>query len=209
MGLMKFLAVGRSLGRINDQPSPFKMTQQTLLPKFGAGKKVEVVPTVSEPVPDANASLKEAAVMNTPSTDTKANSAANSQKVMNTVAVENPAAGSAAQASPRQAFPTGRWTFFKNPFSRPPKPRASEGPQQCELRLDAVKPVRNDLNDSDLELIPKTTVAGSSPAVVAPRVETVAATVVPSPQAAAEVHPKAPDLAWGRVSRETFGAGKI
>ena len=41
MSLMHLLAVGRSVWSIRDKPSPFKMSQQNLLPKFGAGKGME------------------------------------------------------------------------------------------------------------------------------------------------------------------------
>lgn len=41
MSLMNLLAVGRSIWSIRDKPSPFKMSQQNLLPKFGAGKGPE------------------------------------------------------------------------------------------------------------------------------------------------------------------------
>jgi len=49
------------------------------------------------------------------------------------------------------AFATGRWTLKANPFksARPAVPRETV---QGELSLDKVKPVRNDLSDSDLEL---------------------------------------------------------
>jgi hypothetical protein len=58
---------------------------------------------------------------------------------------------------------------------------------QCELSLDRVKVVRNDLSDSDFE-------------VVARRRNKVD----PKPAPAAE----GPDNAWGRVSLRIFGAGK-
>lgn len=55
-----------------------------------------------------------------------------------------------------QAFPRGRWTFFRNPFSCAPKPKMAEGPVQGELSLDSVRPVRNDLSDSDFEITRRT-----------------------------------------------------
>src|SRR5437667_3105237 len=41
MSLMRFLVVGSSLRGVKDRPSPYKMTQQHLLPKFGPGKEAE------------------------------------------------------------------------------------------------------------------------------------------------------------------------
>jgi hypothetical protein len=50
------------------------------------------------------------------------------------------------------AYPLGRWTLKSNPFKSASKPG---GPPvvQGELSLDKVKVVRNDLSDSDLELV--------------------------------------------------------
>jgi hypothetical protein len=55
----------------------------------------------------------------------------------------------------KPAFPKGRWTLKANPF-RANRPVVVRVPQsvQGELSLDNVKPVRNDLTDSDLELVP-------------------------------------------------------
>src|SRR5881394_150918 len=41
MSLMRFLVVGSSLRGVKDRPSPYKMTQQHLLPKFGPGKDAD------------------------------------------------------------------------------------------------------------------------------------------------------------------------
>ncbi len=55
----------------------------------------------------------------------------------------------------KPAYPKGRWTLKANPF-RANRPVVVRVPQsvQGELSLDKVKPVRNDLSDSDLELVP-------------------------------------------------------
>ena len=47
------------------------------------------------------------------------------------------------------------WTLFKNPFNRGAESRtpAPISPVQPELWLDKVKPVRNDLSDSDIEVV--------------------------------------------------------
>jgi hypothetical protein len=54
-------------------------------------------------------------------------------------------------AAVKPAYPRGRWT--PNPFRSTAMP--SKRTVQGELTLDQVKPVRNDLVDSDLELIPR------------------------------------------------------
>jgi hypothetical protein len=50
------------------------------------------------------------------------------------------------------AYPLGRWTLKANPFKSSTKP-AREPVVQGELSLDKVKVIRNDLSDSDLELV--------------------------------------------------------
>jgi len=54
----------------------------------------------------------------------------------------------------RQAYPHGRWTLKANPFKSSVAP-AGRPTVQGELSLDKVKPLRNDLSDADLELMPR------------------------------------------------------
>ena len=58
-----------------------------------------------------------------------------------------------AGANPAQPYPSGRWTV-RNPFHRRTVGEKDPGPVQGELSLDAIRPVRNDLSDSDLEIVP-------------------------------------------------------
>jgi hypothetical protein len=187
MGLMQLLAAGRSLGKIGDQPSRYKMTQQSLLPKFGSVKAPEErAPGVSSNQVIAKARLEQSS----PGIAT----AANDRKHMNVVQPK-PQEGTVPKTTAmRPAFPTGRWTLFKNPFSKAPKPKAVEAPAQPELSLDLVRPVRNDLSDADLELVQsvKRTAEKADPASV--QVEPVTA----APESAA----------WGRIKTQFFGAGK-
>jgi len=50
------------------------------------------------------------------------------------------------------AFPLGRWALKANPFKSPAQAAATPV-VQGELSLEKVKVVRNDLSDSDLELV--------------------------------------------------------
>jgi hypothetical protein len=84
-----------------------------------------------------------------------------------------PAVGAiaATRNEPQHAYPLGRWTVFKNPFSRKAAPPRQSAPVQSELSLDTLKVVRNDLSDADLEIVraaepvaPTPTPAPSSPA---------------------------------------------
>ena len=98
-------------------------------------------------------------------------------------------------ATPRPAFPLGRWTLFRNPFSKTPKAKLAEATVQPELSLDAVKPVRNDLSDADLELVQS---AKRAPEKCAPAMSQ------PEPVAIAPVD----GVAWNRIKTQFFGTGK-
>src|SRR5438093_1423304 len=51
MSLMQWLAVGESLKSIEDRPSPYKMRQQNLLPRFGQkSSKGEIAPVARLPL---------------------------------------------------------------------------------------------------------------------------------------------------------------
>lgn len=202
MSLLRLLTVGRSLGTIRDQPSRYKMTEQALLPKFGATKQSEIVES-----PRAEMNLKAASA---PSVEEKAiqktavePAAAKEKgtKIMTAVETGFPAVNTAAAAEPKQAFPQGRWTIFRNPFGGAlAKSKAAQAPVQGELSLDAVKPVRNDLRDSDLEVI-----RVSRPAPVEPVAVT---SVVLAPPAASTAPPESVGPAWDRLKTQFFGAGK-
>ena len=184
MGLMTLLTVGRSLGRINDQPSRYKITQQCLLPKFGSESapddQASTVNETSNQVFAKSGFQKSLPKNADPTIDRKSMNAAQPTKPL-TAAVSEPAS--------RPAFPRGRWTLFKNPFAKAAKPQAAKPPEQSELRLDAVKPVRNDLADADLELVQ-----------AAKRAHEDAAS---SPES------NAPEAAsWNRVKTQFFRAGK-
>jgi hypothetical protein len=190
MGLMQLLAAGRSLGKIGDQPSRYKMTQQSLLPKFGTVKAPEEqVPGVGEV-----SSNQAIAKVRLKQSSQKIATAANDRKHMNAVQLKSQEVTVPKITATGPAFPIGRWTLFKNPFSKTPKPKPVEDPVQPELSLDLVKPVRNDLSDADLELVQP----------VRPALEKV----VPAAERA-EAATAAPDgAAWGRIATQFFGAGK-
>jgi hypothetical protein len=91
------------------------------------------------------------------------------------------------------SFPRGRWTLQANPFKSSYKPELRQ-PAQGELSLDGVKPVRNDLSDSDLELIPRKT----------PRFVEAAAGSALAPSPAGEA--RRPSL-WERVKARLLRRG--
>lgn len=184
MGLMQLLTVGRSLGRIHDQPSRYKMTQQCLLPKFGSASAPE--DEACETSETTNQVFAKTDVQKCPPNNA---SAAIERKSMNAAQSAKPVTAAASEPASRPAFPRGRWSLFKNPFTKAAKPVPAKAPEQSELRLDAVKPVRNDLADADLELVQ-------------------AARRVPAHGAQGTEQSPADGAAWNRIKTQFFGTGK-
>ena len=147
MSLVQLLAVGRSLETIKDEPSRYRMTQH-LLPKFGPPARAETkmpdaVQAQSRPVVE-----EQHAPVSQPEPQAKKNE-------MNALHTKPPAPSRAASNTVlTSAFPLGRWTRLrKNPFGSRPRRQSVTAPVQGELRLDLVRPVRNDLSDADLEVV--------------------------------------------------------
>lgn len=193
MGLMQLLTVGRSLGRVLDEPSPYKMTQQSLLPKFGLVNSPEDPacgsgPSVNTAFATTEFEKKKPAIV----------SATNDRKHMKAFQPSSQVTTAPETVALRQAFPRGRWTLFKNPFSKATKPAASAAPVQSEMPLDAVKPVCNDLSDSDLELVQAARRSA----------EQLVPLPVPAGEAAASKPAASDGVVWDRIKNQFFGAGK-
>ncbi len=205
MGLMKLLAVGRSIGRFGNDRSPFKMTQQSLLPKFGS------VTAPEEPARGSgerrNQVVAEAALPTEPLLSANAATGNKTMNAVRAVEIEQPAQPIApvtlTPVAERPAFPRGRWTLFKNPFSKSGKAKPASAPVQTELLLASVKPVRNDLSDSDLEVV---RVQPKPAAEAAERRTATVPAVVPG-DTGAEVVQREP-VAWDRIKNQFLGAGK-
>jgi hypothetical protein len=172
MSLMRLLSVGCSLGRVTDQPNRYRILRRGL-PKFG---------------PDKPGTVEK----NRKKTNTMQNADAKSWSA--------PIAGAMAaeEAKPVQPFPLGRWNFFRNPFGnmspKPSRPVEPIAPVQGELSLDAVRPVRNDLTDSDVMVIR------------GPKGASEAASVQPS--AGSEALGPEREPVWSRLKNQFFGADK-
>jgi hypothetical protein len=124
---------------------------------------------------------------------------------MQTLEIEAAQAAPPVPAEPKHAFPLGRWTVlatasvFRNPFTKAPKPKQVQAAVQTEFRIDAIKPVRNDLSDCDLEIV--------APAELA-RETSARELSDPAPEAAVEARPASTDIAWERIKSQFLGAGK-
>jgi len=166
MSLMHLLAVGRSIGTIRDQPTRYKMTQQNLLPRFGPVKEEnESAPESRELGSGTSESLARKEHQNAPEgkagvkeerQDTKAASGVEAEEKMTQQIFEqrkNSAERLSGVSGPvrKVASPWMGWSLLNNPFKS--GRRKGSGPVQGELALDMIRPVRNDLNDTDLEII--------------------------------------------------------
>jgi hypothetical protein len=224
MGLMQFLAVGRSVDRIQDHPTRYKMSQQNLLPKFCAVKadddvdRAEAKPVAAPGMPFGAEKLT--GVKLTLPVAGSAPSQLKSgiikrvlrklkfRKFMQTVAVKIKLVSSSNETASPHAFPQGRWSalskssLFRNPFATSRKPRQARAPLQTELVLDSIKPVRNDLSDRDAD-----TLAGDEPEKTSgpPAFGSLPA---PGSVSAEDRKASASQPAWERVKTQLFGAEK-
>lgn len=149
---MKLLSMSTSFAGGRNGPGRYKMADQGLLPKFAAmGRPVSLAPVrlPDEPVPKQAAHRTPAIPMNPP----QQKSARAAQKRTEPVEAIAPALRAAVCVNANSA-PTN---WFR--LGTPPAVNRSAGrptflmPAQGELSLDSVKPVRNDLSDSDLQIV--------------------------------------------------------
>jgi hypothetical protein len=180
MSLLRLLATGKSLVGMPDTNSRYRMRTRNLLPKFGSAKNPFAPPPPSLESPGANvnaspakletASLFEPATQE-PAPQKPAKPAAIKESKTPPKQAVNPAPPVKVEArqatSPAPAAPSskpGRWAGWVkklNPLSLLP-PRRGEGGRgrparkhvQTELTLEKVRVVRNDLNETDLEIVP-------------------------------------------------------
>jgi hypothetical protein len=184
MSLLRLLSAGKSLMGVKDSDSPYRMTTQNLLPKFGSAKnpfaptpKSEPLPYLPDivPVPASESPSSEPAHLETiPLFEPKTAQPATRARVTEADPAMIPPKEKAKPARQADDLPTvvskqkpvvqAKWAVKINPFShllkgrssikKPVNPKTARSPVQAELSLEKVKVVRNELHDSDLELIP-------------------------------------------------------
>jgi hypothetical protein len=140
MSWMQYLAVSRSFSSIENRPTRFRMRDEYLLPRFRGSQEPE------ESQESAAAGFNETG-RSEESNCAEVKGSAMQNKIAETV--------NAPSVSHSAAYPGGRWRIWRNPFGQTAPAKAAAAPVQTELRLEAVKVVRNDLTDSDLLLISK------------------------------------------------------
>jgi len=158
MKLGTLLAAGKSLALGRRGQNPYRADKQFFLPKFGSPKN----PFVSANQPDGAIPREEAAAapVKTPITVV----AAKTQKLP----TFSPAPRAADNQATHVESPAGlrtkpgrpmKWISRLNPFGTGTPFPAAAGKNaktevQAELSLDAVKVLRNDLSDVDVEVVP-------------------------------------------------------
>jgi hypothetical protein len=97
----------------------------------------------------------------------------------------------------------GKLRFHRQPkkSKRATPARPARGPVQGELSLDAIQVVRNDLSDSDFEVVARKAGPTAKPAAVAPAPGQSEPAPMPTPA-------PDPEAARGRMAARLFCAGK-
>ena len=194
MGFMKLLGTSDAFGRVLDRPSRYRLAQQSLLPKFGGEKGSPFALASQNGSTHPLAAAAKGGLLSRIGRIFRPRK----NKTMNTVVADPSMASASAPPKPEHAFPFGRWTLFRSPFNRvpaaTPKSKSDGGPVQGELLLDAVKPVRNDLSDSGLEVVESASQEACETATC------LAARIAGSPDTAPP--------AWRRVSAQFSGVEK-
>ncbi len=156
MKLGTLLATGKSLALGRRGESPYRANKQIYLPKFSSPKNPFTAATETETETEATGPAAE----NASAAPVKKELATKTQKLPvlsfaagHQAAVENPAG---PVPKPGRSL---NWMSRLNPFASASAFPAAGGrhakaPVQAELSLDAVKVLRNDLSDVDVEVVP-------------------------------------------------------
>jgi hypothetical protein len=208
MSLLRLLTAGKSLVGVRDTESPYRLTNQRLLPQFGPTRNPFSGSGNSEPAqtearsPGAdggNGASGEGCGIPNPCGTT---ATALQRGAQNRTASTNAGGHSFTEAlrlraatllSGCKAKLAGLVGRMRVKAAKPAIPRFTKPPVQGELSLDKIKVVRNDLSDADLEVVPART--PTAPASSGPALRTGERAGVA-------------ESTWGRVTAGFFGAGK-
>ena len=211
MSLLRLLTTGNSLVGVKDTESRYRLTGQRLVPKFSParnpfssrGNSASVQTEARSPEdPGANNASEERSGI--PSSCGKP--AAGLPNAVRDRVVSTSASGQGRKGALRLravALLSG-WRakvsrLLGRPCGKPAKPaiprftKQPVQPMQSELSLDKIKVVRNDLSETDLEVVTVRQPAAPSIHAPGPRSEEVTGVL---------------QSTWGRVTTRIFGAGK-
>ncbi len=191
MSLLRLLSAGKSLVGIREATSRYHVTDQRLLPKFASKRNPFRATTRPEPAPAGS-----------PASEPESAGAVDAGKphVSARETLEN-RGGASGVVQGNVSGLTGKLinklkgvlSHRKPESAKPAIPRFTKPLVQGELSLDRIKVVRNDLTDSDLEIV-----QARPPAVPVKR--------APAGKPGAEV--AMGEGAWNRVTERLFGASK-
>jgi hypothetical protein len=148
VSLMQLLVAGRSLKTVKDQPSPYKMKQANLLPKF-AGKKTDAVQETQGKAAAASPEAAQPGMALAASPGLSSLAGATAADIVNDQQGANACADfpqPVIQVGAKQPVLRG-WYAFRKRLQRSRSSKVT--PVQTELSLDTVRVVRNDLRDVD------------------------------------------------------------
>jgi len=157
MKLGTLLAAGKSLALGRRGESPYRANKQVYLPKFASPKN----PFTAVPETEAGTETAGPAAESAGAAPVKNEAATKTQKMPTLPFAVNPQV--AAVQEPVVPFNkpgrSSKWMSRLNPFASGSPFAAARGgnakpPVQAELSLDAVKVLRNDLSDVDVEVVP-------------------------------------------------------
>lgn len=193
MSLLRLLSAGRSLDGLKDKAQKYQVPRQSLMPTFGPKQNPfrrtalpENGPVAPPEKPGAWVATPGAIQSGEPQSPDAAASQAHKQEAASAPARPEPASLSPVNDSRGWAGKVGRWFGRGRSDRRRPGARGPRALVQGELCLENVTVVRNDLNDSDLEV--------------------VARPAEPEP-AGATLDPLPARQAWSRVGQRLFGPG--
>jgi hypothetical protein len=184
--LLRLLTTGKSLVGVRDEDNRYRLSTQRLLPKFGSGRNPFQRPADVESGPAATATANGAGAHPSGVEATAEPAQRPGPPLPAELPGKRPRAvagkpfGTPAPLSSKgpgkeqeQSRHTGfrRFAGWFSPGTRPPNQPAGvsvKPPVQCELSLDRVQVVRNDLSDSDLEIVARQAVAPKSAVTARP-----------------------------------------
>ena len=150
---MKLLSVSRSFVGGKSQPGRYKMAQQGTLPKFApVSRPVSLAPKRENSARPVDGTIAPS-IASSPAAGPLPMLPLDGPKTSPSGGPGGGATAPRARARDANTLPAStKWfRLRKNPFtSRRTRPRM---PAPGQLSLDAVKPVRNDLSDADLEVV--------------------------------------------------------
>jgi hypothetical protein len=144
MSLIRLLTTTRSLRDVKNEPSPYRMSEQAVLPKFGPRGKArgDARPPNEGPRDKANAARRDASPY-------QQSGASGTKENLGEGNGDRTDAGCSLKSESGRK-PEGLAGWWQRLFRRQPR-RERREPVQAEFPLDLVKVVRNDLSDADAE----------------------------------------------------------